>query len=176
MSGWDVTALHEINGREGLGFQFLDGLHFSGNTPSAAWLFLPSYDFLTQQLLQLHISCDDPGAKRCWDYWEVPSALEKKVLIFGSASALEGDVSQGECWDVSKEPGSEMWSGKSWAGGEAEKKICGNWGGKKFLLFPHSFAAHENCWFNNSSPSNPLKKLLLFPEIHFSFIDRKCIF
>lgn len=70
------------------------------------------------------------------DFWQCISTGRRKL--------------PGEWWNLNKEPGSEIWPGRSWAGGKTAKKLSGKWGREKFLLFPHNFAARENCWFNNS--------------------------
>lgn len=46
----------------------------------------------------------------------------ERSWFFGSALAQEEGNFLAECWNLSKEPGSEMWPGKSWAGeGETEE-------------------------------------------------------
>lgn len=85
MSGWDVTVLHVTNGKGGLVFQFLDGLHFSRNIPLPV---VHGYSCLVMTSSPTIIStshqdsCDDTGAKRCWDYWEVQMYWKKMSWVF----------------------------------------------------------------------------------------------
>lgn len=100
------------------------------------------------------------------------NALEKKVLIFGSASAQEEEnfLENGEI--SIKNLALKYDQGDLGLGGKLQKNSVENEAEKSFCC-SHTILLHvKTVDLITPAPSNPLKKLLLFPEIHSGFVDR----